>query len=213
MIREFVYISQYSVFIPILIGIIQLSSTNNYLKYLLVLVSASCITDFATSYNYAWRDFMWPLYDLIQYTTLILIFIAAIDTKSIKNILIGVLASLVLYTFIYHTYLVKSDTIYPTLQVIQSFVFICISLYYFNYIHTNTPILNLFSFPLFWISTAVLLYFAGNFFLYAAINMFTIEKVYLLYFPIHNVLNATKNILFGVAFYMQYQNSKIIKAT
>lgn len=213
MIREFVYISQYSVFIPILVGMIQLSSTNNYLKYLLVLVSASCITDFATSYNYAWRDFTWPLYHLVQYTILILIFITAIDTKSIKKILIGLLTSFLIYSFIYHTYLIHIDSVYPDLRLISSFVFILIPLYYFNYIHTNTPILNLFSFPLFWISTAVLLYFAGNFFLYAAINMFTIEKVYLLYFPIHNVLNATKNILFGVAFYMQYQNSKIIKMT
>lgn len=209
--KEFIYISQYSVFIPILLGIIQLSRTNKYLKYLLLLVSASCVSDFATSYNYMWRNFMWTTYEIAEFTALILLFIAVIDVRSIKVILIGLLSSFLFYSFIYHTYIIEIDSIFPDLRVIASFVFIFVALYSFYYLHTHMPALNLFESPIFWINIGVLLYFAGNLFLFAAINIFTMEKVYLLYFPIHNVLNASKNILFGVAFYMQFHNSKRIK--
>lgn len=203
----------YSVFIPILLGIIQLKRTKNFLISLFVLVSFSCISDFVTWYNHNWREFMWIMYEIVEFTTLILIFISVIDVKAIKLLLIGLLTSFFIYSFIYHTYLIHIDSVYPDLRLISSFVFILIPLYYFYYIHTNTPTLNLFSFPSFWITTAVLIYFAGNFFLFMAIYFFTMEKVYLLYYPIHNVLNATKNILFGVAFFTQFYTSKRAKLT
>lgn len=204
----FIYISQYSVFIPIVLGMMQLSKTNTYLKYLLVLVSFSFISDFATSYNYHWRETMWMLYEIVEISSLLLLFIAVIEVKSAKIMLISILSILLVYFLVYYVYLRHLEVIFPDTRLLESFVFIILSLYYFYYLHTHTPTYDLFSFPLFWINTAVLLYFAGNLFLYAAINIFTMENVYLLYFPIHNVLNAIKNVLFGVAFFVQFQTSK-----
>ncbi len=213
MIKELAYISMFSVLIPIFMGIFQLKRIPNYLILIFILISISCISDFATWQYPESRIIIWPLYITTQYIILILVFITVIDVRSIKNVLYGVLASLFIYTLIYHIYLKNADTHYPDLRLIQSFVFIFLSLYYYYYILTRMPTLELFTYPLFWINTAIFLYFAGNIFLQGAINSFTMEKVYHLYIPIHNVLNTIKNILFGIAFYMQYKIAKQGKLT
>jgi len=206
--KELGYISMCSVFIPIILGIMQFKKSEKYLIVLFVLVSVSCIADLTTWHFTASRELMWSVFNMLESIAIVLIFkdiISIKSVKSIKIILLSVLAFFLLYTLIYHSYLINLNYIFPDIRLIQSCIFILISIYYFYYVMTYLPTDNLLQYPPFWISVAILMYFAGNLVLLSAVNVYNMEKIYTLYFPLHNMLNTMKNILFGVAFYVQYK--------
>lgn len=201
----------YSVFIPILMGIIQLKRTNSYLILLLLLVFFSCLADFITFSNYALRPTIHAAYSIVQYFLIFLIFVSQTKTNALKRTFLILFLLLISYTLLYHLYLEEATITLPNIQTVTTFTVIALCLLFLSEIYTDVSYPNLFHYPLFWITMALLIYFAGNLFLFIAKNIFTMEKMYLLYYPIHNVLNATKNILFGVAFFTQFYYPKRVQ--
>lgn len=206
MIKIFVLLSMYSVFIPFFFGIMQIRRTNSYLILLFLLVSCSGLADFIVHINYAWIPIVHAIFDVVQYTIIFLIFISQTKSIPLKKLLLSFLILLIVYTLTYHLFIDGSTIALLNSQTVSTFAIIASSLLFINRIPLDIPSSNLFRHPLFWFCIAVLTYFAGNLFLFIAKNIFTMEKMYMLYYPIHNVLNATKNILFAVAFFTQYKS-------
>lgn len=203
----------YSVFIPISMGAFQLRRTNTYLILLFMLVSFSCLADFVAQSNHAWIPMIHAGYMIVDYVLIFLIFLLQAKSIRLKKIYYFLFLFLIAYTLIYHLYIKPENIALPNLQTVTTFTIIALCLLFLNEIYLDVSFPNLFLYPLFWITIALLIYFAGNLFLFIAKNIFTMEKMYLLYYPIHNVLNATKNILFGVAFFTQFYTTKRAKLT
>ena len=90
--------------------------------------------------------------------------------------------------------------------------FIPLSIYLFYQLINDQPTDNIRRFPVFWVNTAVLIYFSGNFFLFLAYSFFTFKRIYALFYPIHSILNALKNMMFGIALIFQYLNTRKVAA-
>ena len=89
------------------------------------------------------------------------------------------------------------------LRLISAFWFILLSiLFYFKQIE-NPPVEKIKTYPMFWVVTGVITYFAGNFFLYAANLMVANENLYQLYIPIHTFFAVAKNSLFAYGIYLE----------
>lgn len=204
MIKEFVIISTYSVFVPILLGMIQLRKTNNYLVLLFILVVFSFLIDFITLYNPSLRTFLYTTYDILQYVIILFIFLSQSKIKIIRKAYFSVFSILIIYSLIFLFY----DSIFnfriPDLQTVSMFAIILASLLFYINIYETLPDSNLFKYPLFWLNSGLLLYFCGNLFLFVSFNYYSSDQLYQLYYPIHNSLNALKNLFFGIAFLTQF---------
>jgi hypothetical protein len=66
------------------------------------------------------------------------------------------------------------------------------------------PTTKLWSLPMFWINSAVLIFFSGNLFLFALTHYLVhiLNDNLVVYWGFHNLLNIVKNILFAAGFYV-----------
>lgn len=95
-------------------------------------------------------------------------------------------------------------------NVLASLILILFCMYYFYRLLNDLPTVHIHSLPMLWISFAVLVYYAGNFFLFLASN-YLIEdarEMHRMAWILHNLLNITKNILFAVALWQSYRKVK-----
>jgi hypothetical protein len=82
-------------------------------------------------------------------------------------------------------------------------IFIVAAIAYFYKLMAELPFQNVFQIPMFWVNVAILIYFAGNLFVFIVTEYLSnqmVEKVTLVW-TVHNFLGILKNVLFGVGFY------------
>lgn len=87
---------------------------------------------------------------------------------------------------------------------IESIVLIFYSLFFFYYVLKNLVFENLLATPVFWLNTAVLFYFSGNFILFIFSNYMAKSdpmKYMLLWGIIHTFFNVLYNVLLSVGFW------------
>lgn len=188
-------------------GIFQLKHAKLSLKLLFLVIFTSFLSDFIVTFFPNIREIVWPLFTISQFTLLALIYKTEISFIFVNKILILILLCFYSYAIIYFYYFDKTYPFFPNLRTISSLFFLLISLFYFYYIYDRLLTYNIFTFPLFWLNFSILLYFGGNLFLYTAINIFSFGELTDLYYPIHNVLNTIKNLLFALVFGINYFTS------
>lgn len=91
--------------------------------------------------------------------------------------------------------------------------FIVFSIFHFFKLMRDLPSTHIHQLPMFWIDTAVLVYFAGAFFIFLLRN-YLIEVMnddQIVYWSLHNILNIIKNILFAVGLW-QATKSPVVKS-
>jgi|GEM_PF-2935738 len=84
---------------------------------------------------------------------------------------------------------------------VESFILVIYTLFFFYYVLKNLIFDNLLAQPVFWISTAVLFYFSGNFVLFVFANYMMrvdLDKYLLLWSIIHTFFNVLYNIFLGI---------------
>lgn len=92
---------------------------------------------------------------------------------------------------------------------ISGVLFMSLSLYYFYNLLQKLPEVYIHRMPMVWINIAVLVYYAGNLFLFIFNNYFTegIDGNQRYMWMLHNILNITKNILFFVAIWQNLRKN------
>lgn len=85
---------------------------------------------------------------------------------------------------------------------IEAFMFILISIYFFFEQISKPQALFIYQTPAFWVVIGILLYFAGAFFIFIYADGMTDAEIQK-YWVINYAFNATKNILFAIAFLMK----------
>ena len=186
----------------------RLNKNGKSLSFLLFLVVTSFASDTLISMDYGSRYVVMPIYIMLEFSLLGLIYIFNKTNKWVKFIL----SIMILCFFVYSVYdsffSANIDPNFSNQRIVSSYLFILISLCYFLDLYKNTSTSNLYQLPFFWINMAVLFYFGGNQLLFTAVSIFEMKNMYNLYIPIHSLLETLKNILFASAFIMQYYHSK-----
>ena len=203
-----VLISIYSVLIPISLGVFQINKLNKYLLLLLILVLISGLSDFVVHFNRESRIHAWPIFFTSQFVLLAIISIYNTNNSTKRKILSFSVLIFLVYSLLYNYLLKDISHLFPNLVTITIFSFLIISIHTFAEIYNNIEFENLFTYPFFWINVAILIYFSGNLFLTISYNIFTMDKVFQLYIPIHSTLNTTKNLLFAMAFIVNLYNPR-----
>lgn len=202
------YLSMYSVLIPISLGIVQFKKLNSYLLLLFLLIIFSPIPDFLVFYKIEAEKFICPLFIISQYILLALIFIGNNQNPQFRKSIRYSIPIFFIYSFLYIFILEEHSHLFPNLMTVTLFAFLIISITSLIKIYNNTEFENLFSYPFFYINVAVLIYFSGNIFLTLSCNIYSINNVIHLYVPINSILNITKNLLFAMAFLVHFYNSR-----
>jgi hypothetical protein len=89
----------------------------------------------------------------------------------------------------------------------SSLVMIVLSLHYLYLLLSKLPTLHIHRLPMLWISFAVLVYYAGNFFQFLMSNYILagdVDAARMLWI-LHNLLNILKNVLFMIAIWQSYR--------
>ena len=187
-------------------GIIQFFKIKKDLLLLFILVLVSFTSDFVVEYFNESRNYVWPVFIILQFVFLCLIFLFNTHNIRKRKILLFSISFFILYAILYIFILKELSPIFPNLMSITVFTFLIISINYFVELYNNVEHENLFTYPFFWINVAVLIYFSGNLFLTISYNIFAMDNVFQLYIPIHSTLNTVKNLLFAMAFIVNLYN-------
>ncbi len=148
------------------------------------------------------------VFTVVEFTCFCLLFSYVLSNKQavrFSNIVIYVFAplSLLNYILIYSNG-GKMDTI-PV--VFQAIVGMSLSIYFFLEQMRNPKTLFIYSTPAFWSVTSILIYLSGTFFVFLLSSNISQEELDM-YWPINYFFNILKNLLFGVAVYLQARGTK-----
>ena len=179
---------------------------NKYLLILFLLVVIYCIGDLVVHFDRGSRWIVWPTVSILQFILITLIYIFNTGHFMKRKILLFSIPFFLIYAVLYIFILQDISHLFPNLMTISLFAFLIISISLFIEIYNNVEHENLFLYPFFWINIAVLIYFSGNLFMTLSYNIFTMEKVFELYIPLHGTLNTVKNLLFAMAFIVNLYN-------
>lgn len=205
------YISIGSVFIPIAFALANGKKLLEELKPLrwILFISLSCdLLSLGISLTGSMRNTHWigNIYMILQFSLLVLTFRRQLQSNRIIDIvhITFVVFYVVNISFFQGPWIFNSVT-----NAVACIILIVLTMYYFYRLLNDLPTDHIQSLPMLWVSFAVLVYYAGNFFLFLTANYLTYEGVgkgtHLLMWNLHNLLNIIKNILFAIALWQSYR--------
>lgn len=200
------YISAAFVIIPLLLGSVKKSYS---LKDILPIFILLVITFFVEIINIICgikglnNTFIFIIYTPIEFILFTLFykhFFDSIRKSSIHYLLIFLFLSLTIFDIFYVNDLLMINNFSPS---IESIVFIIYSLLAFFFIMNRLMYPNLLNTSFFWINIAILIYFAGNLFLFLFSNHLQKNNwaQYLAVYNIHSVTNIIYYILITIGFW------------
>ena len=207
----FAYISIGSVLIPIAFALANGKKLLEELRPLrwILFISLSCdLLSLGISLTGSMRNTHWigNIYMILQFSLLVLTFRRQLQSNRIIDIvhIVFVIFYVVNISFFQGPWIFNSVT-----NAVACIILIVLTMYYFYRLLNDLPTDHIQSLTMLWVSFAVLVYYAGNFFLFLAANYLTYEGVgkgtHLLMWNLHNLLNIIKNILFAIALWQSYR--------
>lgn len=196
-----------SVLIPLFIVAIQWRKLPQELSPLRWLLIASLVCDILMHFTGLWFQNSYPVgnaFMLIQFYILLYIFRFYHRNKNIV-IFLGV-GYLIFYVFdisYFENFLrMPANAIF-----FSGLIIIILSLQYLYKLLNELSITHIHRLPMLWLTFAVLLYYACTLFVILASNyLLVIETtLHLKMWVVHNFFNITKNILFAIALWKNYQ--------
>ena len=179
------------------IGLVKFSHRSNLLKVLWILTFFAFVLDVLSASVTSFVNEFGNAYRLPEFILLLCIYYFAFEGKArTAFIIIGLVY---VCFFLAGLYLLqgKANAISTT---VSSLVFIIFSILYFFKLLSHLPTTQIQGLPMFWVNTAVLVYFAGSFFVFLLRN-YLIEVLHdnqIVYWSFHNILNILKNLLFAI---------------
>ena len=202
------YLSVGSILIPLGIFIFKRFRIVMDLAPLIVLLIVSLICDLS---SWIFFEFSYPLvnfYLLAQFSVLYYLFFRHLKRPSILKWI---------FIFFCCFYIVNISFFQGPFQfnsvsnAFASIILMGLSLYYLFTLLKELPTVTIHLLPILWISFAALAYYGGNFFLFLFSNYLTsgIGESLMILWVLHNILNIIKNILFAIALWQAYLNTKL----
>jgi len=171
-------------------------------KFLRVLLAGSCVFDL-TSLLMALRGFnTYPIANLFFLFQAVVLMLLYYRKYSPSRLYLRIFGSMYITYFAVNYVVLQGPKVLSTYSIpVSGLILMAVALSYFVYLLRNLPEVFVHRMPLVWISIAVLIYYAGNLFLFIMNNYFSLgsEGTQRVMWIIHNSLNITKNTLFLVA--------------
>ena len=214
-IEVFMFIGKFSAFsslAPFFLGLMRFRTISPELRLLLTLTGVSFLCDMASLFHAQLRiggNYPGDVYRMAEFILLIMIYYIAFDTPKFAK-------PFFILTIFYILFLISNVTFFQQEKinsytfVFSSLVFIVLATGFFYKLMKDLPTLEVYRLPMFWISVAVLVYFAGNLFLFTLSHYLvtTMKDNLRVYWTFHNFLNILNNILFTIGFYVSSKPSK-----
>ncbi|HET6991513.1 MAG TPA: hypothetical protein VFJ43_09330 [Bacteroidia bacterium] len=202
-------ISACFVVIPLCIGFARRSYFKIGEKVLLLLMVISTlveITSFFIRDRHANNLYVYDIYTVFEFVLLSVFFINVIEERrlifSIK-ILIAFFFGIAALNFFLNGYTSMDNFSTAT----ESILFILYSTAFFYLLLRNPVSVNVLATPLFWLNTAILIYFSGSLFLFIFSNYLELHspKIYFELWGIHSILNILFYSLISIGFWKTKQ--------
>lgn len=201
------YMSMASVLLPLSVALAHRKMLPAELKPLLLILVIAMLCDglafFLVKYaiNTHWIG---NIYLISQFFLLVWMFREQLNRKKWVNL---ILIFFVVFFLVNIIFFQGPLTFNSVSNVMACLILMPLCMYYFYRLLNDLPTTDIHSLPMLWISFAVLIYYAGNFFLFLVSNYFIKgeEQSHRMLWNLHNLLNITKNILFAVALWQSYR--------
>jgi hypothetical protein len=200
--------------IPFSLGWLRFRSNAVYLKLLFGITGVSFICDTASLILYWLKinpNYIGNTYTLVEFIVLSIIYFIVFNDRKLSRIFIAV-GTFYSVVFILNLFFLQQEKISSYTETFSSFVFIALSIAFFYRLMKDLPALQIQQLPMFWINTAVLIYFAGNLFLFILTNYLVniLKDDLIAYWTFHNLLNITKNLLFAIGLWQNLRTPKLL---
>lgn len=203
------FISAASVLIPLSLAVIQWKKIPGDIALLRWILLCSAVSDIALfilalGFN-TYNMFVGDIFMFVQFTTLLYILILQFDRK--KSHKIAYPASVVLYAVALFFLRNQMDLTWM-LHAFMGLILIIVSILFLYKLLSELRIENIHRQPIVWIAFATLFYYSGSLFVFVAFNYLVKTDSLKYAWPLHQILNITKNIFFAVALWQSYRAVK-----
>ncbi len=183
---------------------------------IIVYIVYSFCTDVLTKYldenglvTATFENTSFSLFTIVEFCSFSLFFyFTLLAFPLLRNVIIVIIVMFVIFCVINLYFQFNRNNNLDTIPVTFQAIFImsmCL-VYFFEQIRTPNS-LFIYSTSEFWIVTSILVYLAGTFFIFIYSSNLTKEEFHK-YWPINYVFNTIKNILFGLAIFIQGRKHK-----
>jgi len=205
----FVYLSIFSVLLPLINALLQWKSLSKNLKPILYLTVISFVVDAISFFCAGWHINTWGFINSFYVIQFALLFIILSEQRKIpllRLLFYGCLLFAVInFLFIQTPKVFNTYTAYA-----GGILIITVALNYIYFIINETYIEKIQTLPLFWLSFGVLVYYGGTLFLFL-FNNYLIEHFQTgnqVAWVLHNLLNVVKNIFLFIALWVHHKRRK-----
>lgn len=198
-------ISAYSVIIPLVVGLFKLQQMSRSEKYWLYLMGVSLLVEIAGVFlieRYANNQYIYHVYTILEFTLISLFYAGVVQSRAFSWVIKGLIllfGGVVFFDNYFNGYTSMDNISTAT----ESIVFLLYANILFFSLLKRPVYLNVAATPVFWLNSAVMLYFAGNLFIFIFSNYLETNspKIFVQIWGIHSVLNIIFYLLITIAFW------------
>jgi hypothetical protein len=199
-------ISAYTSVIPLIISLRYYKSINRTLKPLFILSILSVVAEVLNKIHVEYdinNYYIFHIFTIIEFT-LISLFYKRFFLQ-FKNIRIFEVFIFVFFIIAFIDYKINGlDSMDSFSITVESVILTSYSLILFYFVLQKLIFENLLNTPIFWMNTAILIYFSGNLILFVFSNYLLAtepKKYHMLWYTIHSFINISYNALISVGFW------------
>lgn len=202
----FSHISACSILLPFGAALIYFRTLPKALTVLAIFIFISVIADGYALYTASKGINNLPvlhIYTVLEFAFFSTVYMHLFHQKKIKLALIIIIILFSCFAF-YHSFFIADVFKFNSVtRVVESLLLTSTGLYFLYTMLDSDDYVKLGTYPYFWITSGVLLYFMGNFFLfmlYEMINSYVSKSVNIEFWILHSILNIIANVLYCVGF-------------
>ncbi len=203
-------VSPVAILFPIIISFIRFQHLGIELKTLSVFLYITAVFEiiFIILANYSINNLpFFHLYAIIEFSFLGVIFYRVFTRPSFKKAIIVTIIAFAAFAVINALFIQSIYEFNTIARAVESFLLILLALLFFYKVFQESTVKRLERYPMFWISSGILVYFCGSFFLFIFSNYILGQSGDMLhaYWGIHSTLNIVLNLFFAMGLWYSPQ--------
>lgn len=195
-----------SIILPAIISLFKLKSLNASLRLLSVYLISTSIKEGVCTYLASYHQNNIPIYNIVgifDNVVLLLIFYYSGVNQKYKKVILGFIVILSIFSIINISSIQGINNLNTYSRLVRAIFIVIITLSYFYELLKGADNQNLIKLPLFWVSTGLLFFSTGTFFLYSLYTFYTNlnPETGKILWLINSLLYLVQNVLFTIALF------------
>jgi len=193
--------------LPLAVGITRFGKLSAPLRILCLLLGYSVLNTAITMWLAALEInnlFFFNIYTIVELALIGWVFHTMFGSKNMK-ITVSILVITVLVFALSNILFMQNVDILDNLTLgVESLLFTLLALLFFYKVFRESKVQQLERYPLFWLNSGMLLYFAGNLFVFIFSNYILMEtqNVFHAEWGIHSILQITSNLIYTIGIWL-----------